>query len=167
MSNELAPDFLRLFCIYHLGTINGNKKYHKLCYLMAEELVEKGYDIEDSFDFVRNYHGPTDEGISKDIVNWETLDIIEIEKEIKRLENRYNLTEKGKRFMNGLIEYQKRFGELLENSMFENVLTQCKEYLDANGHKSGSELEQDVAIKEAKRRNMLGAKLDLKDTLKK
>jgi hypothetical protein len=120
------------------GEIEGRLKYHKSLYQFREEEVE-----ESSWAFRREERGPHDPGFSSVMQSRENLDLVEVEEDEEP--HRFRLTEKGDRFVDGL---KTGLGKIQDS--FSEKRETMSLIASRNKSRSGSEIEEDEDIQEAK-----------------
>ncbi|AGB32526.1 hypothetical protein C488_12713 [Natrinema pellirubrum DSM 15624] len=79
------------------GELHGKKKFHKCLYHFREDSEDISVD---DWTFTHDHFGPTEEGLSKNLLALDNLNLIVIEKDGKKYI--YKETEKGSSFTQGL-----------------------------------------------------------------
>jgi len=120
------------------GEIGGELKFNKVLYKYRENAVKK-----DDWEFDREQWGPTDPGFTSIMQSLDELDVTELE-EVDRM-HLFNLTAKGRDVASGLRrglnKLQPDFSE--KDSVIQSIAQRDKD-------RSGSEIEQDEIIQDAK-----------------
>lgn len=130
----------------------GKLKLEKLNVKVREELRQDNLYI-DQWNFVRNFRGPTDPGLSRLLDKYQKLELLELE-EIKNKTVKYRLTQKGRNFKQGCEKYFS-----LINPDFRAINDQVHNMLSKEINKSGKELvETSEEIQEMKKKP-LGEKI--------
>lgn len=121
------------------GEIDGRLKFHKSLYQYRNSDPE----AEEDWEFRREEHGPLDPGFSSRMQSYEDLDMAEVDEDSEP--HRFRITSKGERFARGL---SKGLSKLRDD--FEKSRSNLKEIATRNKDRSGSEIEQDEDVQEAK-----------------
>lgn len=120
------------------GEVDGELKFNKILYKYRKAAVEK-----DDWEFDREQWGPTDPGFTSIMQSLDELDVTELE-EVDRM-HLFKLTAKGRDvasgLQRGLDKLQPDFSE--KASVIHSIAERDKD-------RSGSEIEQDDIIQEAK-----------------
>lgn len=120
------------------GEIDGRLKYHKSLYQ-----YRNSDSSSEDWEFRREEHGPLDPGFSSRMQSYEDLDMAEVDED--REPHRFRITSKGRRFArglsNGLSKLREGFNERRDS---------MREIASRNRDRSGSDIEQDDDIQEAK-----------------
>jgi len=139
MTDEASEDYSRLIMLSEFDDeIEGRLKFHKSLY----QYRELEFDTA-SWPFRREERGPHDPGFSSRMQHYENLDLIEVEEDDDP--HRFALTAKGSRVANGL---KRGLGKLKDS--FAGKREAMSHIADRNKHRSGSEIEEDEEIQEAK-----------------
>ncbi|MBP2143827.1 hypothetical protein J2127_000995 [Methanococcus voltae] len=154
--DKLPKEIVRLGTLSNVDNLEGNMKIHKTLYAVNEKLKEE--QIKTRMVFVRNFHGPTDEGLSKDMLKYEKMDLVELEELYlySQKSTRYKITQKGKRWVNGIsifFEKLKDKGLISKNPI--NIINVESESLK---DLSGSQIADSECVQEFKQKNALGVK---------
>jgi|SRR5271157_1321190 len=151
--DKISQNYMQLYCISYIGQIQGNKKYEKLCFELKESLDKNGYKCAQNFNFKRNDFGPRDPGISRANLKYESMGILEIDKELNNKPTTYRLTEKGARWLEGLTLFYSK--TILEFPKIKNIIDNS---LQENKDLSGSKIAEKESVQKAKK-ELLGKKL--------
>ena len=122
------------------GEVKGRLKFHKSLYQYRNSDSESE---EEDWEFRREEHGPLDPGFSSRMQSYEDLDMAEVNENTEP--HSFRITSKGRRFARGL---SKGLSKLRDN--FEESQSTLKEVASRNKDRSGSEIEQDEDVQEAK-----------------
>lgn len=120
------------------GEVEGRLKFHKSLYQYRNSDTN-----EEEWEFRREEHGPLDPGFSSRMQSYEDLDMAEVDED--REPHRFRITSKGRRFARGLSKGLSKIRDDFEDS--QSIL---KEIASRNKDRSGSEIEQDEDVQEAK-----------------
>ncbi|EMA15206.1 hypothetical protein [Haloarcula marismortui] len=120
------------------GEIEGRLKYHKSLYQYRRSDTQP-----DDWDFRREEHGPLDPGFSSRMQSYEDLDMAEVDEDEEP--HRFRITSKGRRFARGLSNGLSKLRE-----GFDEQRESMKEIASRNRGRSGSEIEQDEDVQDAK-----------------
>lgn len=120
------------------GEIEGRLKFHKSLY----QYRNTNSNSED-WNFRSEEHGPLDPGFSSLMQSYEDLELAEADEESEP--HRFRITSKGKRFARGLT---KGISKIRDG--FDDDREELKSIAEQNKDRSGSEIEQDEDIQDAK-----------------
>lgn len=141
MSNEEDDEVLhpRLLMLDDFGgEVEGRLKFHKSLYQYRNSELES-----EDWAFRREEHGPLDPGFSSRMQSYENLDLTEVDED--REPHRFRITEKGRRFSRGLSSGLSKL-----RAGFDDRRESLREVANLNKNRSGSEIEEDEDIQEAK-----------------
>ena len=120
------------------GEVEGRLKFHKSLYQ-----YRNSDSVSDEWRFRREEHGPLDPGFSSLMQSYEDLELAESDEESEP--HRFRITSKGKRFTRGL---SKGLSKIRDG--FDDRRDSIRDVAKRNKDRSGSEIEQDEDIQEAK-----------------
>ena len=120
------------------GEIEGPLKFHKSLYQYRDSELES-----EDWAFRREEHGPLDPGFSSRMQSYENLDTAEVNEDSEP--HRFRITEKGRRFSRGLSEGLSKLRD-----GFDDQREAFREVARVNKNRSGSEIEEDEDVQEAK-----------------
>ena len=139
MENEEAKNHPHLLMLDAFeGEIDGELKFNKVLYKYRKGAVEK-----DDWKFDREHWGPTDPGFTSIMQSLDELDVTELE-EVDRM-HLFRLTAKGRDVTSGL-----RRGLNKLHPDFSERTSVIHSIAERDKDRSGSEIEQDDIIQEAK-----------------
>ncbi len=123
--------------------VSGKLKMEKLSVEVREELIKQGY--ENPWRLIRNFRGPTEPGLSRLMICFQKLGLIEIE-QIKNQGVKYLITEKGIKVKNGLDKFFSKINPIeiqIKEIMEDRVL---KKWINKTGNEivESSEIIQDM-----------------------
>lgn len=134
------------------GGISGKLKMQKLSVEVREELIAKGY--ENPWKFLLNFRGPTDPGLSRLMMSFQTLGLLELE-QIKNQGVKYLIKEKGIKVKRGLDKFYSRINPIeirVKGIIEEKVL---KKWIN----KTGNEIVESSEIIQNMKKENLGKQL--------
>jgi len=143
--DKISHNYLQTYCLYKLGSIEGNKKFEKLCFELKDSLEKEGHNCSQNFDFKRDDFGPRDPGISKANLKFEMMGIEEIERELNKKPINYKLTEKGAMWVEGLTRFYNK-----TITSFSKIKELMDSSLNENKNLSGSQLVKKESVQTAK-----------------
>ncbi|MXR52394.1 hypothetical protein GRX03_12365 [Halovenus sp. WSH3] len=120
------------------GEVEGRLKFHKSLYQYKNSDSES-----EDWKFRREEHGPLDPGFSSRMQSYEDLDMAEVDEDEEP--HRFRITPKGRRFARGL---SKGLSKMRDG--FEQRREALRSVAEQNKDRSGSEIEQDEDVQEAK-----------------
>lgn len=120
------------------GEVEGRLKFHKSLYQ-----YRKSSSSSEDWGFTREEHGPLDRGFSSRMQSYEDLELAEVDEDDEP--HRFRITEKGRRFTRGLNHGLSKLRE-----GFDERREALREVASQNKDRSGSEIEQDEDVQEAK-----------------
>ena len=120
------------------GEIEGRLKFHKSLYQYRNSEA----DSED-WAFRREEHGPLDPGFSSRMQSYEDLDMAKVDEDEEL--HRFSITSKGERFTEGLKSGLSKLGD-----SFDAKKDAISSIASKNKNRTGSEIEEDEEIQEAK-----------------
>lgn len=120
------------------GEVEGRLKFHKSLYQYRNSDSEP-----EDWSFRREEHGPLDPGFSSRMQSYEDLDLAEVDEDDEP--HRFRITPKGRRFARGL---SKGLSKIRDG--FDERREDIREIASRNRDRSGSEIEQDEDIQDAK-----------------
>ncbi|NPE29476.1 hypothetical protein HNV12_16260 [Methanococcoides sp. SA1] len=142
----IDQNYLQIYSLYKLDSIEGNLKFEKVCFELKESLIENGYKCGDNFEFKRDNFGPRSPGLSKANLKFEMMDLLEIEKELEKKTTTYVIKEKGKIWIEGLNKfYTKTVPD------FQKILNISDKSLEENKDLSGSKIVKKDKVQKAKK----------------
>ncbi len=151
--DKIDRNFLQIYSLYKLDSIEGNLKFEKICYDLKDSLIKSGHSCGSVFEFKRDNFGPRDPGISKANLKFEMMDIIEIKEKLEKGSKTYRIKEKGINW----IESLNRFFHKTE-SKFDEIIDTMDESLSENKDLKGHQLVEKESIQKTKK-EMFGKKL--------
>lgn len=120
------------------GEIEGRLKFHKSLYQ-----YRNSESSSEDWTFRREEHGPLDPGFSSRMQAYEDLDLAEVDED--KEPHRFRITSKGKRFARGLGNGLSKLRD-----GFDEQRDSLKDIASRNMDRTGSEIEQDEDVQEAK-----------------
>ena len=120
------------------GEIEGRLKFHKSLYQYRNSET----DSED-WTFRREEHGPLDPGFSSRMQSYENLEMADVDEDEEA--HRFRITGKGERFVRGLS-----MGLSKLKDGFDEKQEAIRSVASRNKDRTGSEIEQDEDVQEAK-----------------
>lgn len=120
------------------GEIDGRLKFHKSLYQYRNAESDKSL-----WSFRREERGPHDPGFSSVMQSYENLGLADVEEDDEP--HWFRITEKGTRFIDGL---KSGLGKL--DDTFSDKRETISTIARRNKHRSGSEIEEDEDIQDAK-----------------
>ncbi len=151
--SKINRNYLQIYSLDKLNSIEGNLKFEKVCYDMKESLVEKGHSCGSNFEFKRDDFGPRDPGISKANKKFEMLNIIEIQEELNKKSKTYIIKEKGKLWIESLNRYFHK-----TEPDFDEIISTIDNSLDSNKDLKGYQIVKKDSIQKTKK-ELFGKKL--------
>ena len=151
--DKISQNYLQMYSLYKLDYIEGNLKFEKVCYELKESLIEMGHKCGQNFEFKSDYFGPRDSGLSKANIQFEMMDLIEIEKKMDKKPTVYKMKEKGKLWVEGLTKFYNK-----TIPKFQEILTISDKSLEENRNLSGSQIVKKEKVQKAKK-EMWGKKV--------
>ncbi|ETA69146.1 hypothetical protein MettiDRAFT_2640 [Methanolobus tindarius DSM 2278] len=152
-TDKINKNFLQVYCLYKLNSIDGNLKFEKVCFNLKESLITSGHECGSNFDFKRDSFGPRDPGISKANLKFEMMDILEIENELENKSKTYIIKDKGKLWIESLINYFRKI-----EPEFDIVKMTIDESLENDKDLKGYQLVEKENIQKTKK-ELFGKKL--------
>lgn len=126
------------------GLIRGSLKFEKIAYKSRNVLANSNEITKREWKFIRDSYGPRDPGLSEHLVAYMNLGLAELQDIAGRRD--YSLTEKGKKYFNGITHFFK--ATIKDFNVKMNLLDRT---LEENVDKSGSELIKTEDIQESKK----------------
>jgi len=120
------------------GEIDGRLKFHKSLYQYRNSEANS-----EDWAFRREEHGPLDPGFSSRMQSYEDLDMAEVDEDEEP--HRFSITSKGERFTEGLKSGLSKLGD-----SFDAKKDTISSIASKNKDRTGSEIEEDEEIQEAK-----------------
>ncbi len=134
------------------GGISGKLKMQKLSVEVREELINNGY--ENPWRFIRNFRGPTDPGLSRLMISFQKLELVEIE-QIKNQGIKYILTEKGIKVKNSLDKFFSKINPLEAKVKYQIEEGVLKKWIN----KTGNEIVESSEVIQNMKKENLGKQL--------
>lgn len=134
------------------GCVSGKLKMEKLSVEVREELIKNGY--ENPWKLIRNFRGPTEPGLSRLMINFQKIGLIEIE-QMERDGLKFLITQKGTKVKNSLDKFFSKinptniqYKEKIENEILKKWI-----------NKTGNEIVKSSEIIQNMKKEHLGKKL--------
>lgn len=151
--DKIDRNYLQIYSLYRLNSIEGNLKFEKVCYDLKKSLIDNGHSCGSTFEFKRDDFGPRDPGISKANLKFEMMSILEIKEELEKKSRTYVIKEKGKLWIESLSRYFYK-----TETEFDEIINIMDKSLNSNKDLKGYQIVEKESIQNTKK-EMLGKKL--------
>jgi hypothetical protein len=142
----IDQNYLQMYSLYKLDSIEGNLKFEKVCFELKESLIENGYDCGNNFEFKRDNFGPRSPGLSRANLKFEMMDLLNIKIELEKKTTTYIIKEKGKMWIEGLNRF---YSKTVPD--FQEILKISDSSLEENKDLSGSKIVKKEKVQTAKK----------------
>jgi hypothetical protein len=142
----IDQNYLQMYSLYKLDSIEGNLKFEKVCFELKESLIENGYDCGNNFEFKRDNFGPRSPGLSRANLKFEMMDLLNIKIELEKKTTTYIIKEKGKMWIEGLNRF---YSKTVPD--FQEILKISDSSLEENKDLSGSRIVKKEKVQTAKK----------------